>query len=144
MTKEEKLQAIMKLKDIEEVEVDVDFTTDKPIRRRSFEDYYRVKEFHDKCQQAVAERLGASPNVLKGCDTDDVVALMETIFWIEANGENEVYVRNGKIVLDIPRLYPFLEPYRVMKSAAEMGAVSNEAYINWKLNWDKDTLPTQN
>jgi hypothetical protein len=144
MTKEEKLQTIMELKGIEEVEVDVDFTTDKPIRRRSFEDYYRVKDFHNKCQQTIAERLGVSPNILKGCDTDDAVALMETIFWIEANGENDVYVRNNKIVLDIPKLYPYLEAYRVMKGAAEMGAIPKEEYLNWKLNWDRDTMPSQN
>lgn len=144
MTKDERLQAIMKLKGIETLDVSVDFITDQPIRKRSFEDYGKVKEFREMCRKVIAEKLGVSPNVLKGCNTDDVVQLMETLFWLEANGDNDVYVRNNKIVLDIPKLYPYLEAYRVMKGAAEMGAISNEKYLNWKLNWDKDTMPSQN
>lgn len=139
MTKEEKLQTIMELKGIEEVEVDVDFTTDKPIRRRSFEDYYRVKAFHNKCQQTVAERLGVSPNVLKGCDTDDAVALMETLFWLEANGENDVFIGDGFVILEIPKINPFLEEYSIMQDAAERGDISNKDYVDWKLNWDKNS-----
>lgn len=65
---------------------------------------------------------------------------METIFWIEANGENEVKVVDGKIILDIPSLYPYLENYRIMKKAAALDMISNESYIDWKLNWNKNTI----
>lgn len=105
MTKEQKLQTIMEHKGISDVEVEVEFTSDIPIFRESFDEYEKIKEIKERCRAAVARKLGVSPNVLKGCDTDDVIELMETIFWIEANGENEVKVVDGKIILDIPSLY---------------------------------------
>ena len=88
----------------------------------------------------MSKKLNVSSNTFKGCDTDDVVELMETIFWIEANGENEVKVVDGKIILDIPSLYPYLENYRIMKKAAALDMISNESYIDWKLNWNKNTI----
>lgn len=141
MTNEQKLQTIMEYKGIKDVEVEVDFISDLPISGQSFDEYEKIKEIKKRCQAAVARKLGVSPNVLKGCDTDDVIELMETIFWIEANGENEVKVVDGKIILDIPSLYPYLENYRIMKKAAELDMISNESYIDWKLNWNKNTIP---
>lgn len=140
MTNEQKLQTIMEHKGINDVEVEVEFTSDIPIFRESFDEYEKIKEIKERCRAAVARKIGVSPNVLKGCDTDDVVELMETIFWIEANGENEVKVVDGKIILDIPSLYPYLENYRIMKNAAELNMISNESYIDWKLNWNKNTI----
>lgn len=140
MTNEQKLQTIMEHKGINDVEVEVEFTSDIPIFRESFDEYEKIKEIKERCRAAVARKIGVSPNVLKGCDTDDVVELMETIFWIEANGENEVKVVDGKIILDIPSLYPYLENYRIMKKAAELNMISNESYIDWKLNWNKNTI----
>jgi len=126
MTKEQKLQTIMEYKGIKDIEVEVDFISDLPISGQSFDEYEKIKEIKERFRAVVTRKIGVSPNVLKGCDTDDVIELMETIFWIEANGENEVKVVDGKIILDIPSLYPYLENYRIMKKAAELNMISNK------------------
>ncbi|MBE6719035.1 MAG: hypothetical protein E7571_00065 [Ruminococcaceae bacterium] len=141
MTKEQKLQTIMEYKGIKDIEVEVDFISDLPISGQSFDEYEKIKEIKERFRAVVTRKIGVSPNVLKGCDTDDVIELMETIFWIEANGENEVKVVDGKIILDIPSLYPYLENYRIMKKAAELNMISNKSYIDWKLNWNRNTIP---
>ena len=141
MTREEKVMQIMRLRNLSEVEAVVSVESDVDLNEESLAQYNKVRQCKEKALEALARTLKVSPNTFKGCDTDDVIALMETIFWIEANGENEVKVVDGKIILDIPSLYPYLENYRIMKKAAELDMISNQSYIDWKLNWNKNTIP---
>lgn len=131
---------VMRLRNLSEVEAVVSVESDVELNEESIAQYNKVCECRNKAFEALSKKLNVSFNTFKGCDTDDVVELMETIFWIEANGENEVKVVDGKIILDIPSLYPYLENYRIMKKAAALDMISNESYIDWKLNWNKNTI----
>ncbi|MBR2589803.1 MAG: hypothetical protein IKE65_02645 [Clostridia bacterium] len=143
MTREEKLLTILQHKNLDSVDVEFDFELDSPISQKSFQDFERIKAMFETVYNTAARKLNISSNVFKGCDTDDVIELMETIFWIEANGENKVEITDRKVIMDIPKLYPYLENYRNMKSAAEHNMISNKSYIDWKLNWNRNIIPRE-
>lgn len=73
---------IMRLRNLSEVEAIVSVESDVKLNEESLAQYNKVYQCKEKAFETLARTLKVSPNTFKGCDTDNVIDLMETIFWI--------------------------------------------------------------
>ena len=81
---------------------------------------------------AMAQALNIHPNRLLPMPDDPVDAVIEHLLWLE-DGETSRFYRESA------RLAGFLSQYWQQKAKVLSGEISHEDFIEWKLQWEKET-----